>query len=131
MFIDSPGGLVDAGMAIYDAMKLLTCPVTTVCTGLAASMAAVLFISGKHRRMLPHSRLMLHDPLISETGGSALRLKSISEDLMETRKIIAGIVSEHSNLSVDEVLAKTSSDTYFRAEEAVRLGLADGISESV
>ena len=127
LYINSPGGSVDSGMALYDVMQAVSCPVRTVCVGLAASMAALLFVSGAERGMLPHSRLMIHDPLIVQTGGSALKLKAVSDDLMETRQIIARVIAEHSGKSTDEVLAKTASDSYFRAEEAIEFGLADQI----
>lgn len=127
LYINSPGGSVDSGMALYDVMQAVSCPVRTVCVGLAASMAALLFVSGAERDMLPHSRLMIHDPLIVQTGGSALKLKAVSDDLMETRQIIARVIAEHSGKSTDEVLAKTASDSYFRAEEAIEFGLADQI----
>ncbi len=131
LYINSPGGSVDSGMALYDVMQAVSCPVRTVCVGLAASMAALLFVSGAERDMLPHSRLMIHDPLIVQTGGSALKLKAISDDLMETRQIIARVIAEHSGKSMEEVLAKTASDSYFRAEQAVEFGLADHIITSL
>ena len=127
LYINSPGGSVDSGMALYDVMQAVSCPIRTVCVGLAASMAALLFVSGAERGMPPHSRLMIHDPLIVQTGGSALKLKAVSDDLMETRQIIARVIAEHSGKSTDEVLAKTASDSYFRAEEAIEFGLADQI----
>ena len=89
-----------------------------------------LFISGDRRDMLPHSRLMIHDPLIPRTGGSALHLKAISDDLMETRQITAKVIAEHSGRSLEEVLEKTAADSFFQAEEAVAFGLADNIIKS-
>lgn len=131
LFINSPGGSVDSGMALYDVMQAVSCPIRTVCVGLAASMAALLFVSGSRRDMLPHSRIMIHDPLIVRTGGSALKLKAVSDDLMETRQIIARVISEYSGKSLEEVLAKTATDSYFRAEEALEFGLADHIITSL
>ena len=130
MYINSPGGGVDSDMALYDVMQAISCPVRTVCVGLAASMAALLFISGSRRDMLPHSRLMIHDPLIVQTGGSALRLKAVSDDLMETRQITARVIAEHSGRSLEQILEKTATDSFFRAEEAVAFGLADNIITS-
>ena len=118
-------------MALYDVMQAVSCPIRTVCVGLAASMAALLFVSGTQRDMLPHSRLMIHDPLIAQTGGSALKLKAISDDLMETRQIIARVIAGHSGKSMEEILAKTASDSYFRAQEAMEFGLADHIITSL
>ena len=131
LYINSPGGSVDSGMALYDVMQAVSCPIRTVCVGLAASMAALLFVSGAERGMLPHSRLMIHDPLIVQTGGSALKLKAVSDDLMETRQIIARVIAEHCGKSMEEILAKTANDCYFRAEEAVKFGLADHIITSL
>lgn len=130
LYINSPGGSVDSGMALYDVMQAVSCPIRTVCMGLAASMAALIFVSGAKRDMLPHSRLMIHDPLIVQTGGSALKLKAISDDLMETRQIIAKVIADHSGKSMEEVLARTSSDSYFRAKEAIEFGLADRVITS-
>ena len=131
LYINSPGGGVDSGMALYDVMQAVSCPIRTVCVGLAASMAALLFVSGSRRDMLPHSRIMIPDPLILQTGGSALKLKAVSDDLMETRQIIAKVIADHSGKSMEEILAKTASDSYFRAEEAVEFGLADRIITSL
>ncbi len=131
LYINSPGGSVDSGMALYDVMQAISCPIRTVCVGLAASMAALLFVSGAERDMLPHSRVMIHDPLIVQTGGSALKLKAVSDDLMETRQIIARVIAEHSGKSMEDVLARTASDSYFRAEEAIEFGLADCIITSL
>ena len=77
--------------------------------------------------MLAHSRIMIHDPLILQTGGSALKLKAVSEDLMETRRIVADVIAEHSGKTREEILEKTSSDSYFRAKEAIEFGLADNV----
>lgn len=131
LYINSPGGGVDSGLALYDVMQAISCPIRTVCVGLAASMAALLFIAGDRRDMLPHSRLMIHDPLIIQTGGSALRLKAVSDDLMETRQITARVIAEHSGKSLEEVLEKTAADSFFRAEDAVAFGLADNIITSL
>ena len=128
MYINSPGGEVTSGLALYDAMKAIKCPVRTVCCGIAASMGAVLFLSGDKRDMLPHSKVMIHDPLISGgVGGSALKLDAVAKNIMQTRQTIAEIIAKHTGKSLDEVLAATASDSYFDAEEAVTWGLADRI----
>ena len=109
-------------------MKAVRCPIRTVCMGLAASMGAVLLAAGNEREMLAHSRVMIHDPLIAGNGmkGSALYLDSKVKDLMNTRDIIAGILSEHTHRT-KEILEYTARDTYFYAEEAIEFGLADRI----
>lgn len=129
IFINSPGGMVTEGLALYDVMKAVTCPITTICMGMAASMAALLFVAGDRREMLEHSRIMIHDPLIGGQGlkGSANQLDAQIKDLMNTRMITAGILAKHTNHTVQEILEKTASDSYFYAEEAIGFGLADGI----
>ena len=83
IYINSPGGEVSSGLALYDIMQAVKCPIHTVCIGIAASMGAILFAAGDKRDILPHARVMIHDPLISGgVGGNALRIKSLSEDLM-------------------------------------------------
>lgn len=128
MYINSPGGEVTSGLALYDAMKAIKCPIRTVCVGMAASMGAILFLSGDKRDMLPHSKVMIHDPLISGgVGGSALKLDAVAKNIMQTRQTIAEIIAKHTDKSLKEVLAATASDSYFNAEEAVAWGLADNI----
>ena len=128
LYINSTGGEVNSGLALYDVMKAIKCPIRTVCIGIAASMAAVLFLSGDTREILPHSKVMIHDPLIAGgIGGSALSVDAIAKNLMEVRQTIANIISKHTGKSLEEVFAKTASDTYFNAQEAVAWGLADCI----
>lgn len=128
MFINSPGGSVASGLALYDVMQAIRCPVRTVCTGIAASMAALLFISGSSREMLPHARVMIHDPLIpGSIGGTALKIDALAKDLMQVRETTAAIIAAHTGRSLDEVYAKTATDSYFNAGEAVAWGLADRI----
>lgn len=126
MFINSSGGEVPSGLALYDTMRAIKCPIRTVCMGFAGSIAAVLFAAGDRRDMLPHSELMIHDPSI-RIGGSALRVAAISGNLMESRRAIASIISERTGHSLEEVFAKTSADCYFTAEQAVEWGLADAV----
>lgn len=128
MFINSPGGSVASGLALYDVMQAIRCPVRTVCTGIAASMAALLFISGSSRDMLPHARVMVHDPLIpGGIGGTALKIDALAKDLMQVRETTAAIIAAHTGKTLDEVYAKTATDSYFNAGEAVAWGLADRI----
>ena len=128
MFINSPGGEVQSGLALYDVMQAVTCTIRTVCLGMAASMGALLFIAGDEREVLPHSRVMIHDPLISGgTGGSALSVKARADDLMRIRDITADVIARHSGMSLERVFELTASDTYFEAKEAVEAGLADRI----
>lgn len=128
LYINSPGGEVSSGLAVYDAMQAVSCPVKTVCIGMAASMAALLFAAGAKREMLPHGRLMIHDPLIpGNLAGSALKIDSVARDLMQTRETVGKILARHTGHSLEEVLEKTATDCYFSASEAVAWGLADCI----
>ena len=129
LFINSPGGEVQSGLALYDVMSAISCPVRTVCLGLAASMAALLFIAGDTRDMLPHSRVMIHDPLIggAGVGGSALSVKARANDLMHIRDITAQVIAEHTGMPLERVFELTARDTYFEAEEAVAAHLADRV----
>lgn len=128
LYLNSPGGEITSGLAVYDAMQAMSCPVKTVCIGMAASMAAILFAAGSKREILPHARIMIHDPLLSGgIGGSALKIDSIAKDLMQTRQTVAEILARHTGHSLDEVLEKTATDCYFSAHEAVAWGLADRV----
>lgn len=128
MYINSPGGSVSDGLALYDVMRALPCPVRTVCLGTAASMAALLFASGSRRDILPHARVMIHDPLITgNLAGSALKLDAVARDIMRTRETMAKILSQHTGRTLEEIYAKTATDSFFDAEEAVAWGLADNI----
>lgn len=131
LYINSPGGEVQSGLALYDVMQAVSCPIHTVCLGMAASMAALLFIAGDKREMLPHSRVMIHDPLIGGgIGGSALSVKARADDLMRIRDITAQVISQHTGMNLEEVFELTAKDTYFEAEEAIANGMADRIITS-
>lgn len=128
MYINSPGGEVTSGLALYDVMQAISAPIRTVCIGVAASMAAILFAGGQKRELLPHASVMIHDPLIpGGVGGSALKFQAISEDLMRTRALIAEILAKHTGHTIEEIYEKTANDTYFYGEDAVEYGLADRI----
>ena len=131
MFINSPGGEVDSGLALYDVMKGISCPICTVCMGIAASMGAVLFAAGNKREILPHGRVMIHDPLITSTGGSALQLHEVSRNLLKTREELCGILAERTGKTLEEIYEKTARDSWFSAEEAVAFGLADRIVQTI
>lgn len=128
VFINSPGGEIDNGLLIYDAIVGSKAPVYTFCSGCAYSMGAVLFACGKKRFLLPHSKLMLHQPLLgSRIGGNASSIKSISDSLLETKTMMNKLLAFHTGKTEEEMDEMTSYDHYFSAEEAVEMGLADGI----
>ena len=127
-YINSGGGEVGNGLALYDVMQHISSPVHTICVGMAASMAAVLFSAGDRREMFAHSKVMIHDPSISGLSHTnALELQVVSKDLLETRKSLAEILSKHTGQTVDTILEKTVTDCFFTAEEAIEFGLADNI----
>lgn len=131
LFINSPGGEVASGLALYDVMQAVSCPIRTVCLGTAASMGALLFMAGDEREMLPHSRVMIHDPLVNGIGGSALSVKARADNLMRIREVTAQVIAKHTGKPLDEVYAFTATDTYFEADEAVEAGIADRVVHSI
>ncbi len=132
LFVNSDGGEVNSGLAIYDVMKAIPCPIRTVCVGRAASMGAVLFASGDQRDILPHGSVLIHDPLIpGGIGGSALQIQEISEDLLRVRHMLAEILVRQTGRSLEEIFAKTARDTIFTADEAVEFGLADRVIDTL
>lgn len=131
MYINSGGGEVTSGLALYDTMKLINSPIKTVCLGQACSMAAILFSSGDTREILPHSQVMIHDPLIQNIGGTALDIGEYAKSIMQTREVIAQILASNTNKPIEKILEKTASDTYFNAQQAIEFGLADKVVESL
>lgn len=129
LYINSPGGAVADGLALYDFMQNISCPIHTICMGTAASFGALLFAAGDKREILPHSKVMIHDPLIAGSGltGSATLLHTKIESLMKTRETLAGIFAKHTGRTLEEIYEKTAQDTWFNAEEAIAFGLADNI----
>ncbi len=129
LLISSPGGEINAGLMIYDIIQGSSVPIRTFCLGMAYSMAAVLFASGNHGRfMLPHSELMLHEPLLgNRIGGSASSIQSVSESLSQTKRKINGLLAKHTGKTVAEIEEASRYDHYFSAEESVAFGMADKI----
>ena len=132
LYIDSPGGSVTAGLSIYDVMQAVSADIHTVCVGTATSMAAVLFASGDRREILRHGEVMVHDPLVSGgISGSALAVQDKSDRLMAKRKVLCGILAQHTGKTLKQIYKVTAKDTYFGAEEAVAFGLADAVIEKL
>ena len=128
LYINSPGGEIRSGLAIYDVMQAISCPIRTVCVGTAASMGAILFMSGDTREMLEHAQVMIHDPIVvNPRSGPALEIQSLAEDIMQTREFMAQIIAKHTGKSLEEVLETTAHDAYFDAESAIEWGLADRV----
>lgn len=128
MYINSPGGSVVAGMAIYDTMNYIKCDVSTICVGLAASMAAVLLSSGaKGKRFaLANSEVMIHQPL-GGFQGQASDIKIHADHILRTRKVLNKILSDNSGMPIDTIEKDTDRDNFMTAEEAKKYGLIDKI----
>ena len=128
MYINSPGGSVVAGMAIYDTMNYIKCDVCTICVGMAASMAAILLSSGaKGKRFaLPNSEVMIHQPL-GGFQGQASDIKIHADHMMKTKKVLNKILSENSGMPLETIEKDTDRDNFMSAEEAKKYGLIDKI----
>ncbi len=127
-YINSPGGSVTAGMAIYDTMKYIKCDVSTICIGLAASMGAFLLSAGtKGKRIaLPHSEIMIHQPL-GGAQGQASDIKIRAELILRTRDMLNKILSENTGKSIEQIEKDTDRDYFMTAEEALNYGIVDRI----
>lgn len=130
LYINSPGGSVTSGLAIYDTIRFIKAPVHTIAMGLAASMASLLLASGDTRSLLPHTKVMIHQPLISEgIGGKETDISILAKDLTSTRKTISEILSKHTGKSIKRIEKDIENDRYMSAEEAIMYGIADNIIE--
>ena len=131
LYINSPGGSVSAGFAIYDTMQYVKCDVSTICIGLAASFGAFLLAGGtKGKRLaLPNAEIMIHQPAIHGNGiqGQATDIKITSDHIQKSKKRLNTILSENTGKSIDEVAIATERDNYMTAIEAMDFGLIDKI----
>ncbi len=128
LYINSPGGSVSAGLAIYDTMQYIRCEVSTICVGLAASMGAFLLAAGAKgkRKSLPNSEIMIHQPL-GGAHGQASDIKIQAEQIIKTRSKLNEILAERTGKSVEQVALDTERDNYMTAEEALSYGIIDEI----
>lgn len=131
LYINSPGGSVSAGFAIYDTMQYVKCDVSTICIGLAASFGAFLLAGGtKGKRIaLPNAEIMIHQPAVHGNGiqGQATDIKITSDHIQKSKKRLNTILAENTGKSIEEVAAATERDNYMTAEEALDFGLIDKI----
>ncbi len=129
-YINSPGGSVTAGLAIYDTMQYIKCDVSTICMGMAASMGAFLFSSGAKgkRYILPNAEVMIHQPL-GGAQGQATEILIAADHIKRTKERLNKILAENTGKSVEEIFADTERDNWLTAEEAVAYGIADKIIE--
>ena len=130
LYINSPGGSITSGMAIYDTMQYIKCDVSTICIGMAASMGAFLLSSGaKGKRLaLPNSEIMIHQPLISGgLAGQCTDIKIHSDHLLKTRQTLNRILSENTGKPLDVIESDTERDNFMSAEAAMEYGLIDKV----
>jgi ATP-dependent Clp protease protease subunit len=132
MYVNCPGGDADSGFGIYDAMRFISAPVTTVCLGLAASAAVIIFVGGaKGRRFtLPHSRFLIHQPS-SYSQGQASDIEITANEIVKTRDLYNAILAAESNRTEKQILKDVNRDFWLSAEEAVEYGIASGIVQSM
>ncbi len=128
LYINSPGGSVSSGLAIYDTMQYIRPDVSTICIGMAASMGAVLLAAGAKgkRAGLPNSRIMIHQPW-GGVQGTASDISIQAEEILRTKKRLNGIIAHHSGRSIEQVEKDTDRDRYMSSEEAKEYGLVDNV----
>ena len=128
IYLNSPGGSVSAGLGIYDTMQFVTSPVATICTGMAASMAAVLLVAGQEgkRSALPHSRVMIHQPL-GGVQGQASDIEIEAREIQKLKKELYQIIADHSHTPYDKVWADSDRNYWMTAEEAREYGMIDQV----
>ncbi len=131
LYINSPGGMVTAGFAIYDTMRYIKCDVSTICVGLAASMGAFLLAGGtKGKRLaLPNAEIMIHQPS-GGARGQATEIEIAAENILKTKKRLNEILAENTGKPVEQVAQDTDRDHYMSAQEALEYGLIDRIIEN-
>lgn len=132
LYISSHGGSVDAGLAIYDTMRHLNCPIATTCVGYAASFGTVLLMAGDKglRRALPHARIHMHQPLIQGgLGGQATDINIHAREILHTRDVLNGLYVYHTGQPLERIKRDTERDFFMSAEEAVEYGLIDEVMQ--
>ena len=126
LYLNTPGGIVSAGLGIYDTMQIISPKVNTICTGLAASMGSILLAAGEERSILPHARVMIHQPL-GGISGQASDILIEAEEIKKCRDELCNILSEHTKQPFDKVFQDMDRDHWFNPQEAVDYGLVDKI----
>ena len=131
LYINSPGGSVSAGLAIYDTMKYIKPDVATICVGMAASMGAILLAGGAagKRTTLPHSRIMIHQPWVGGLQGQTTDIEIHAKEMIKTREVLYQILTEHTGKSMEQITKDCDRDYFLSAEEAKNYKLVDNILE--
>ncbi|HLO38317.1 MAG TPA: ATP-dependent Clp protease proteolytic subunit, partial [Lacibacter sp.] len=133
LYINSPGGVVTSGMVIYDTMKLISSPVSTICMGMAASMGSILLSGGTKgkRYIFPSGEVMIHQPSIGGAQGTSADLEIIAAQIAKTKEMGAKILAENCGKTVEQVLKDFDRDYWMDATEAVQYGIVDGILDKL
>lgn len=128
LYINSPGGVVSAGLAIYDTMQYVKCDISTTCVGMAASMGAVLLTAGAEgkRNVLPHARVMIHQPL-GGVQGQASDIEIEAQEILRLKNELSEILAHHSGKSVEEIVKDSDRNKWMTAQEAADYGLVDRV----
>lgn len=129
LYINSPGGIVESGLAIFDTMQYIKAPVSTICVGLAASISAVVLAGGaKGKRFaLPHSRIMIHQPSISGLHGPASDIEIYAKEILRSKEQLNRLLAEHTGQPLDRVARDSERDYFMSAAEAKDYGFIDGV----
>jgi ATP-dependent Clp protease protease subunit len=133
LYINSPGGVVTSGMVVYDTMRMISSPVSTICMGMAASMGSILLsggVKGK-RYIFPHGEVMIHQPSIGGAQGTSADLEIIAEQIAKTKELGAKILAENCGKTLDQVMKDFDRDYWMNAEEAMKYGIVDGVLDKL
>ena len=133
LYINSPGGVVTSGMVVYDTMRMISSPVSTICMGMAASMGSILLSGGvKGKRFIfPHGEVMIHQPSIGGAQGTSADLEIIAAQIAKTKELGAKILAENCGKTLDQVMKDFDRDYWMNAEEALKYGIVDGVLDKI
>ena len=129
LYINSPGGMVTAGLAVYDTMQFIKSPITTICMGMAMSFGAVILAAGNKgkRYALPNSRIMIHQPLVGGISGQATDIIVEAKEMAHTRKVLEEIMAKHTGQAFEKINKDMERNNYMSAEEALAFGIIDEV----
>ncbi len=129
LYINSPGGMVTAGLAVYDTMQFIKSPITTICMGMAMSFGAVILAAGSKgkRYALPNSRIMIHQPLVGGISGQATDILVEAKEMSHTRRILEEIMAKHTGQTFEKINRDMERNNYMSAEEAQKYGIIDEV----
>lgn len=129
LYVNSPGGVVESGLAIFDTMQYIKAPVSTICVGLAASISAVILAGGtKGKRFaLPHAKIMIHQPQMSGLQGPASDIQIYAKEILKSREQLNELIARHTGQPIDKVSRDSERDFFMTAEEAKSYGFVDGV----